>query len=93
MSELLYLIDDLGASIVQLRDIVNLNKPVQVQELLNFFCLMEIYGAQASSDKESFFHQDSHYEENPKDKNDVLSELRMLALNNLTQISFEVQNY
>ena len=54
---------------------------------------MEIYGAQASSDKESFFHQDSHYEENPKDKNDVLSELRMLALNNLTQISFEVQNY
>jgi hypothetical protein len=61
LSSLLYLIDHLTAGILHFKDIVSLNKEVSAAEVKNFFCLMEIYGAGSSADKEKYFHQPSHY--------------------------------
>jgi len=39
-------IDNLSAACVHLRDIININKKVSLEEFRNFFLLIEVYGSE-----------------------------------------------
>ena len=88
---MLNLIDMLGAGILTLHDILNMNRTIKRDEIRNFFVLMEVYGAQCSTERENFFVDsgldDTDLEEgkkhNVKNKS-VLSQLRLLSLDQLT---------
>lgn len=55
LSGLLNLIDMLGAGILTMHDIVDLNRTIKDEEVRNFLILMEVFGASASTDHENFF--------------------------------------
>jgi len=55
LSALLNLIDMLGAGTLTMHDIIMLNRTIKIDEVRNFFVLMEVYGATCSTDNENFF--------------------------------------
>lgn len=55
LAGLLNLIDMLGAGILTMHDIIDLNRTIKDDEVRNFFILMEVFGASASTDHENFF--------------------------------------
>lgn len=81
LSGLLNLIDMLGAGILTMHDIIDLNRIVKDKEVRNFFILMEVYGAHCSTDIDNFFIEAGLDEDTGETKKkSVLSQLRLLSL-------------
>ena len=45
----------LGAGILTMHDIIDLNRTIKDAEVRNFFVLMEVFGASCSTDNDNFF--------------------------------------
>lgn len=96
LSTLLNLIDKLGAGALEMHDIIKLNRTIKADEVRNFFILMEVYGANCSTDNENFFMNsgiDDIVETGTQTSRNksVLSQTRLTSLSHLTAITSVIE--
>lgn len=80
----------IGAGILTLYDVINLNKRTQVEEVQTFFMLMEVYGQSADLSylNAPIVGRQAHQRQSDDPfEQDSLKTLRMKSLDQLTQVS------
>lgn len=88
LSQLIEKVQEIGAGILTLFDIINLNKQTRNEEVSTFFMLMEVYGKDTNIPKKPEVGDQSHLLN--KQVPDNLKILRMKSLDQLTQVTSSI---